>query len=122
MIRQIIFFAAIGLTLTACVKDKTIEPVPVPTFLCTDTVSFENDLLVPLFNTSCNTSGCHSGADAAASYVFEAHDLISVNSTVILKVINHDATVSPMPKGGEKLADSLIQKFDCWIQQGKLNN
>jgi hypothetical protein len=33
-----------------------------------------------------------------------------------------DGSESSMPQGGDKLADSLIQKVNCWINQGALNN
>lgn len=118
--RQILIFAGVVLTLTACLKDKSVEPVIAGP--CADTIYFNDDLLIPIFNTSCNTSGCHSSGDAAAGYVLEGFDNISDNSDVLLKVLQHEASVTPMPLGGDKLADSLIQKFDCWIQQGKLNN
>ncbi|MDG1913658.1 MAG: hypothetical protein P8I55_03605 [Crocinitomix sp.] len=120
MIRQILFFTFAGLTLTACLKDKSVEPIP--TGACADTVYFNDDLLVPLFNNSCNVSGCHSAEDAAAGRIFVAHDSISNHADEIFLTISHDVSKTPMPIGGDKIADSLIQKFDCWIQQGKLDN
>jgi hypothetical protein len=120
MIRQILFFTVVGFSLTACLKDKSTEPITaVP---CSDTVYFNDDLLVPLFNNSCNVSGCHSAADAAAGRIWVAHDSISNHADEIFLAISHDASKAPMPLGGDKIADSLIQKFDCWIQQGKLDN
>jgi hypothetical protein len=52
----------------------------------------------------------------------ETHEQISTNANVILDVLQHNLGFVPMPYGGEKLADSLIQKMDCWIEQGQLNN
>lgn len=118
--RQILIFVGTAITLTACLKDRTVEPLPPDP--CVDIVSFNDDLLIPLFNNSCNVSGCHSTEDVAAGEIWVAHDSISNHADLILEAISHDPSRSPMPFGGEKLADSLIQKFDCWIQQGKLNN
>ena len=67
-------------------------------------------------------SGCHSVADATDGKIWVAHDSISNHADLILEAISHDPARAPMPFGGEKLADSLIQKFDCWMQQGKLDN
>jgi hypothetical protein len=120
MMRQKLIFVGLVVMLTACLKDQAATPLPIGP--CVDTVQFNDELLVPLLNTSCNTSGCHSSGDAAAGYVLEGHDLISSNAEAIFEAISHDPGRTPMPLSGDKLADSLIQKFDCWIQQGKLNN
>lgn len=122
MMRQILIFAGVVITLSSCLKDKTVEPVPPTEDPCLDTVHFNDELLIPLFNNSCNVSGCHSAEDVAAGRIWVAHDSISANADEIFLSISHDPSKTPMPYGGDKLADSLIQKFDCWIQQGKLNN
>jgi hypothetical protein len=33
-----------------------------------------------------------------------------------------DTAYKPMPPSGLPIADSLLQKFHCWIAQGKPNN
>jgi len=120
--KNVLLFLFAGLFMSSCLKDKTVEPTPPPSGPCADTVSFNEELLPEIFNLSCNTSGCHDAGAGSAGYVLETHDQISSNANVIFNVINHDAGFVPMPYGGEQLADSLIQKVDCWIQQGKLNN
>jgi hypothetical protein len=120
--KQLLLLFSIGFVFTSCLKDKTVEPTPPPTGPCADTVSFNDELLPQIFDISCNTSGCHDAGTGSSGYVFETYEQISSNADVILKVINHDAGFVPMPYGGEKLADSLIQKVECWIEQGKLNN
>lgn len=120
MIRQLVLFASIGFLFTACLKDKTVEPIP-PS-VCEDTVFFNDELLVPLFNNSCNMSGCHDAGTAAAGRIWVEHESIAANAEEIFLSISHDASKVAMPLGGDKLADSLIQKFDCWMQQGKLDN
>lgn len=107
-------------TLFSCLKDKTIAPVAVAP--CADTVSFSTVILSQIINTSCNTSGCHSQAAAAAGYTLVNHDQVATHAARILRTLRHDNSVTAMPIGADKLPDSLIQAFDCWIQQGKLNN
>ncbi len=118
--KKIILIATIvGLATTSCLKDKTIEPVVSE---CAETVLFETELLIPVFNMSCGVMGCHDNASAAAGLILETHGQISDESDRIQIAINHDPGAAPMPLGSPKLADSLIQKFECWIEQGKLDN
>ena len=102
-------------------KDQTTEPPP-PGVCDTDTVSFSGEIQPLIIDASCNVAGCHDSGTSSAGYAFGNYDQISSNSAVILEVLSHNSGVSPMPLGGDKLADSLIQKFDCWIQQGLLDN
>jgi hypothetical protein len=106
--------------LSACLKDKTIEPTS--EIGSSDTVSFSGEILPEIFNVSCNTTGCHNSATNAGDYILENYSQINSASEILLKVMNHDPEYLAMPLGGEKIADSLIQKFDSWIKQGKLNN
>ena len=48
------------------------------------------------------------------------HSDISANATAILNSIKGNTQL--MPLNGPQLNDSLIKQFNCWIQQGKLNN
>lgn len=121
--RKIALAAIMGMTLSACLKDKTIEPAPPPPAgPCADTVFFTADLMTEIFNPSCNISGCHNSTSASAGYVLDNHSQIAAGSANILKALKHEPGASPMPAGSPKLADSLIQKLECWIDQGKLNN
>lgn len=120
--RKIVLAAIVGIALSACLKDKTVEPIAPPAGPCADTIFFEADLMTEIFNPSCNIVGCHDNASASAGYVLDNHAQIAAGSTNILKALKHEAGVSPMPQGSPKLADSLIQKFECWIEQGKPNN
>ncbi len=107
--------------LSSCLKEKTVEPVDVPVGPCSDTVSFSSEIMPQIIDMSCNTSGCHD-ATASGGYELFSHAQVSTNAAMIFNVINHDASVIPMPFYQNKLEDSLIQKFDCWIQQGTLDN
>jgi hypothetical protein len=119
MIVKIASALALGLVFVSCLKDKTIEPV---VDVCEDTVFYATEIQGPIMNAGCAVSGCHNSGTAAAGFVFESHAQVSLNATSILSAIKHDGTKEPMPLGGPKLNESLIQKFDCWIKQGKLNN
>jgi hypothetical protein len=123
MKKHLIVMAVIGLVAVSCLKDKTVEPIVLPVGPCADTVSFESEIMNQVFNVSCNTAGCHDSGSAAAGYTLLTHDQISSNSEILVNVLNHNAGVVPMPLGSPTtLADSLLQKFNCWIEQGKLDN
>ena len=48
---------------------------------------------------------------------------ISANASQIRNVIRKNpGEPNFMPLGGQKLADSLIQEFGCWIEQGLQDN
>jgi hypothetical protein len=100
----------------ACTKDKT----SVSAASCPDTISFANQVK-PIIDLNCATSGCHNSA-SSGGYNLTTYSAISANANIILSVIKHESGVTPMPFGGAKLADSLIQQFECWVIQGKLEN
>ena len=122
MIKRSLFTITFLIVLTACLKDKTAEPVIEPVGPCADTVSFQDEIFPEIFEPTCASVYCHGDGGGSGGYILNSHDQISTNADMLLKVMQHDPTVTPMPAGGDKLADSLIQKFDCWIQQGKLDN
>lgn len=104
--------------MNSCAKDKVLE-----SFInenCPDTVSFTNTI-EPLINQNCATSGCHDNS-AAGGYNLLGHSNVSGSANVALSAMRHDNGFEPMPFGGNQLPDTLIQKFDCWIAQGKQNN
>lgn len=113
-----LLFVAFGFILS-CSKDKVTQVAI--SAECADTISFSNEVL-PLFNQNCSTSGCHDAGSAASGFVFTNHGNISATADQALGAMRHDAGFTPMPFGGAKLADSLIQKVECWIAQGKMNN
>lgn len=104
----------------SCRKDKTPNSVMMP-LDCSDTVSYVTKI-GPLIQQNCATSGCHNAESSSAGYTLTSHTSISANAEIILKTMKHDPQVTSMPFGSDKLADSLIQQFECWMNQGKLNN
>lgn len=105
-----VFFVA------SCKSDK-IQPIESD---CPDVISFSSQI-EPLIQQNCSVSGCHASGFVSPSLT--SHSEISANADDILTRIQLDPTNSQlMPSGGPKLADSLIQQFNCWVSQGKLDN
>ena len=118
--------AVMLLVLPGCYKDKTVvfdtgDEV-------TRTVIFTNDIL-PIFNNSCNVSGCHSSGgkapDLTAANAYNAlmgGNYINTNdpqnSELYLWMTGKKGT--PMPVSGvNKDYNALIL---AWIKQGAQNN
>lgn len=85
---------------------------------CVDTIYFNSQIL-PLINQNC--TGCHDVGNTNG-YTFTNHTNISTNATKMLDAMRGQGGVQLMPPSGGPLPDSLIQKFSCWISQGKANN
>jgi hypothetical protein len=109
----------IFLTLVSCKKDKVIKSAF--TGDCSDTVSFSAQVL-PIIQQNCSTSGCHDSGSSAGGFNLSDFNSINSASSQVLAAMRHDGGFTAMPLGGDKLEDSLIQKVECWIAQGKLNN
>jgi len=118
--KRIIIPIIIGtISLASCKKDVTPEFIPVAEN-CPDTISYSMQIQ-PLLDINCSTSGCHDAASGASGYVLETHSQVSSASSIVFNAMSHSGA-SPMPLGGDKLADSLIKQFECWIEQGTQNN
>jgi hypothetical protein len=107
----------VDLTITACTKDK-VQPAPIDS-TCADTISFANDIL-PIMENYCTS--CHNASNPSGSYDLSNYAGVTVNTGKVLGSIRQDASASSMPQGTDKIADSLIQKVYCWINQGAKNN
>lgn len=99
---------------SSCSKAKT--PPPLPQVVCTSTISFSQQI-APMIEENC--SGCH-GAGAGTSPVLSNYEEISANADAIIHALR--GTPQLMPQGGPAMADTLIQQFQCWLQQGTMNN
>jgi len=98
--------------IVACSKNSTTD-TPALTSNCDPNTSFSKTIL-PLFNSTCNTSGCHDQNNAAPLNNFQVvHD----------NAIQIRASVSSgrMPRGKTL---SVIEKTAilCWIDNGAKNN
>ncbi|NBT08449.1 MAG: hypothetical protein EBS98_06580 [Chitinophagia bacterium] len=95
----------------ACSKSSTDTTPVVAT--CDPNTSFSKTIL-PLFNSTCNTSGCHDGPNAASLNTFQVvHDNASQ--------IRASISTGRMPKG-KTLAVTDKNAILCWIDNGAKNN
>jgi len=111
---------------TACVYETIVPPVvEVP-----DDVSF-NDEIIPIFNASCNTSGCHDGSwnpdlIAANAYNSLLPDGEGTSSTYInLEDPASSLLYTKIAPGGSMEQFSTPEETALilgWIQEGALNN
>lgn len=115
MSKYLILIFLLMTAILACKKDKA------PNIVCTDTVSYATEI-APLINMNCSTSGCHDAITAESGYDLTTHAAVSANADIIISVINQEGGFTPMPLGQSKLADSLINKFTCWANNGALDN
>ena len=99
------------LVIVACSKNSDTTTPAVAT--CNPNTSFSNSIL-PLFNTACNTSGCHDDNNAAPLNNFQVvHDNASQ--------IRASVSTGRMPKG-KTLAVADKNAILCWIDNGAKNN
>jgi hypothetical protein len=100
--------------LVSCKKDK-VSPTNVN---CTTTISFANDIM-PIMQDNC--IGCHDQGNASGGYDFSSYTAVSANAVAALGSMKSNG-YQLMPQGGPALPDSVIQKVECWIAQGKQDN
>ncbi len=112
--RVIYILGLIFIILNSCNKDKVPEQT-----ICSseDVVSYSEDI-EPLIQQQC--LGCHDLGGGSGGYVFNGHDNVSSNASDMLDAMNANG-LQLMPQNGP-LNDSLINLFELWICQGKLNN
>lgn len=114
------------LLVVSCRKDaEDLVPLPYKKYtpvVCTDTISFSQEIKPQLMDTYCNTSGCHDAQTAAGGIDLSDHENIALNTHKSWYAMEHDTAYLPMPSPYIRIPDSLFQKFHCWIQQGKPDN
>jgi hypothetical protein len=113
---------------TGCYKVTTVKIENQPEI--TEPVSFSNDI-IPIFNESCNMSGCHSSggtnpdltADKAYNSLIDGNYVNleePENSELYLWLTGKRAL--PMPVGGPNNPSNINQLVLAWIKQGAENN
>lgn len=110
--KKIVLIGLLSVSFTSCRKDKVEN---YPNANCVDTVSFNNEIL-PLIQNNC--TGCH---DNQNGYSLTNHANISSNASAVIGSMRHNG-YKLMPDGGPALPDSVIQRVECWVNQGKQNN
>ena len=99
----------------SCNKDK----VPAETICSSEEVVSYSATIEHLIQQQC--LGCHDLGGGSGGYVFNGHDNVSVNASDMLDAMRENG-LQLMPENGPPLSDSLIEIFELWICQGKLNN
>ncbi len=109
---QVYLFTIIFImVVVACSKNVAIDTPTEAT--CDANTSFSKTIL-PLFNSTCNISGCHDGPNAAALNNFQVvHDNASQ--------IRASISTGRMPKG-KTLTIADKNAIFCWIDNGAKNN
>ena len=126
MIRIVVCLSllAASVLLYQCTSEKAPKPeTNQNTKLCPESPSFQSRIL-PVFQASCATSGCHDQNTRGGGYVFEQYQEIKdgVMNGEVLCAIKHGSGCSPMPKGGDKLPDSTICAIENWAANGAPDN
>jgi hypothetical protein len=113
--RYSISVAVLIIIISSCTKDKVGGNLPYPELICSDTISFSNNIL-PIIQNNC--TGCH---DNSNGYTFTNHHNIADNYEAIIGSMQGKG-YQLMPQGGPALPDSIVQKIQCWVNQGLKNN
>lgn len=121
---RILIISSLALLLTfGCYYDNEEDLFPsLPGACDTSSVSFALDV-EPILSSSCYL--CHSSLSAASlggNIILDNYTDIADQASTVLSTIQHGQGVSPMPKGGSKISDCKISKFEAWIDQGILEN
>lgn len=111
----------ITIILVSCSKTKTVEEPFAPSACGIDTISYGAEVVPEIIDLSCNVAGCHD-VSAEGGLELTSHALVSANTHALYTSMSHGDGFEPMPVDQPRIADSLLQKFYCWIQQGRLNN
>lgn len=123
----ILLTGVVTVFLCSCKKPTMATSVSQPQLPAT--VSFSTHI-IPVFNSFCNSSGCHSSTSPAAGL-----NLTPASAYSSLMAKQETYTVNPsgshlyivitngsMPKGATSLSSYDQQLVLKWIQQGALNN
>jgi len=126
--KKLFIIAGLALVAAGCYNDKgdKLYPSPAAAVCDTTTITFSAHVL-PIFNASCNLSGCHNTAGAPSSGGYDLSSYAdarraAVTGNKLLGDIRWESGHSPMPKGLPKLSDCEINKITRWVNQGALNN
>lgn len=108
----------------SCAYHSEEELYPNTTCDTTGTISYTNQLK-PILTSSCNN--CHAQTVATTSgggVILDDYTNLKiwVDSGHLLGSITHNSAFSAMPKGGSKLSDCSIAKFQKWVNNGAPNN
>lgn len=110
----------LGLGMASCTyHTNDYDPLEVP-----DDVSFEIDI-IPIFEESCNSAGCHNGSIAPNLTRDVAYQSLIFGNYVVLGTQAEDNVLYQVIDGGsmQSYATDLERAYiKKWIDEGALNN
>ena len=112
----------LALAFVSCRKDSAEAYEPFFPLSCGDSIFFQSEVKGPIIDMTCNVTNCHNELTAANGIDYSTHTKIVPITHGLYKSMAHDSGFVPMPSAEVRVADSLLQKCYCWIQQGKQNN
>lgn len=108
-----LFLAGI-LAIASCKKDDEDENNDLD---CT-TVKYSTDI-APIIATSCSIGGCHEVNFIFGDYTtYDGLETVAKDGTMEQQVI----TDKVMPKSGDPLTQTQLDKIQCWLDAGAPNN
>jgi hypothetical protein len=110
----------VALTFSSCYYDVAER---FPNNTCDETFTFSSRI-GPLIQQQCATSGCHSGANPAASLSLTNYNEIKtiVDNGSLVESLNGTNGYSVMPKGTTGLISCDYNAIMNWINAGAPNN
>lgn len=109
----------IMLAVSSCTRDKTLAPTP-PSYNC-DTLPIISYgfHIKSIMDNNCAFTGCHLGANSSGIYLDTYSDTRKTfEQGKGYCSVNQDIDCKPMPNGGTKFSDSLLNILYCWKQRG----
>lgn len=73
-----------------------------------------------ILDVQCTNSGCHDALSRSEGIDLSTYaaSKSAFDTRNCLCSIHHGSGCKPMPEGGYKLSDAVIQKIDCWVKNG----
>ena len=104
----------------SCVKDIGPLPTKITVAFCDSlNVKYSTDINQIMITYCATKASCHgTGASAGDFSTYGGVQPYASDGELRDRVL----VQKDMPQGGPLLADSLLQKIDCWLQKGFPNN
>lgn len=117
--KKVLFFTILSFILFfSCTKD--VGKLAINPYANCDTMSYTNDI-APIISANCSTTpGCHITGFTNGDFTSYGGIIPKIQSGAFFNRVLGPSR--DMPDGGPVLADSLVQKLQCWINQGYPNN
>lgn len=115
--KALITFALFGIVfgISSCTYKETEQEMPVVTLCDSLNVTYSGDIQ-EIISVNCNMSGCHDGTFPEFISYQGLKDYVDNGK------INQRVLVDKNMPPSAPLADSLLAKIQCWIEEGAPNN